>query len=238
MHSRSWFLGWVLALIVILPAQAQHPLTMELETLGARYAEAAHLSFEVQYQLYANATSGQPIEELKGTVKKSGERMEQELGPILTLQTEDYFLRIDHEDRNIVMLDRKMKDKDLGLFPTPSLDSMLVAYASVTKSSTADGKYRYVFEGLPKDPRFSGYEIWVDPLTGYIHKLVFHFQDASMLDNLLSEDRPRLEITYTNYSQSTIEPAELDRSAYLQRQKRQWSPLPAYASYQFQYQPF
>lgn len=223
---------------VSLSSNAQHPLTTELEALSARYANAKHLSFQVNYQLFASTDANQPVEELEGTIRKSGQAMAQKLGPIETLQTETYFLRVDHDDQQVLLLDRKMKDKTMGLFPTPPLDSLLEKYGAVERSETTDGQLKYAFQEVPGDPRFTGFDIYVNPLTGFISKLTFHFRDGKVLDDLTTEALPRLEITYSNYSESAINPTELDRSRYLRRQQKQWELLPAYANYQFQYQPF
>lgn len=232
MRSLLQTVGGV-ALSLLLPhISAAQSIAEEWNAIREAYGQATSLTFDQTYHLYASRTSTEPVEELAGEVRKSDQCLYQKVGPIQTMETTTYFFKIDHDQREMVVLGRNSGESSLQALPTEGLDSLLENVADVKRSVTGANEVKYTLSGIPGNGMIAGYELYFNTQTNWVTRLVLYYRSANGWIETDEADSPRLEITYMNYrTQEPVSCEELDYTNYMTYDHGNWRPVSAYQSY-------
>ncbi|GEM_PF-4819625 len=206
----------------------------EFSKISQNYQVAKHLAFDVEYQYFENSKATEPYEQLMGSVTKAGNLIAHKLGQMETVETEEYFFKVDHELNEMVLLGRKVGDPMTGALPMEKLDSILTLFREVKREMIGAEEARYTLSGYLLKSPIDSYELYFDVNTHWVTRLVMHIKTGSE-----SSEQPRIEVAYSNYDTSSKRSAkELDYKNYLAREDGEWKPLPEYKTYDFVNQLF
>lgn len=152
------------------------------------------LSMKVHYEVFKKWEDNVPLEKEEGEIKTNGIYKYTKTGNIETVQNKDYYVIVDHEDKQISLLGT------MGQEPKPderlimiNLDSAIQSCTQVEfhKENKQQNSYTLVFP----ISEYQKVKIIFNKNTFLIEKMILHYREAEEYDDD-SKFPPRLEITY------------------------------------------
>lgn len=194
------------------------------------------ITMKLSYSLYKNHAAKNVFQTESAEVKQNGDLNWTRIGPVESITNETYSLIVNHKQKRITMLGKKLNTKSktnpLGM----NLDSILQRCKKVEfkKVNEHQNAYEFVFP-------FSEYSkviIVYNNKTFFIEKMVLFYQEKKKFDESGKEEAPRLEITCSEIkTNSRFAANDFSYDNYIEKNKNnKWVCKPAYKAYSVQVQ--
>lgn len=175
----------------------------DFASINKAYADQEQLSVKVTYQVFRNKTTPVAFSTEKGEVKQKGILRYTRTGDIETVETETYRLIVDHEDKNISLLDiisRENKNEEMKTVSPVELDELIAMCSKVEfkKLNSTQNCYTLI---IP-DEQYQEVKLIYNAKNFFIEKLILYYSEKQNLegkdDGLM--EAPRVEITYSDFN--------------------------------------
>lgn len=199
--------SFVLMYFMSLSVNAQKA-TDDFKKIGNALRDA-HISFETRYTLYANYTSELPIQTKQGVYYLWDKMLHYKIEEIEVISNDRFNLSIDNSNKKMVLnkTNTGFEEKYLKQALKINLDSLLARNSEVVLLSKSDSSrtWRITYRHLVKGIKFIDLKF---DLSGYhLSKIVLYY-DKSFNDiygtspqKVSKTEKPRLEISYSNYNE-------------------------------------
>lgn len=170
----------------------------DITAINTAYNKLGKLSCIFELNMYENYTTSKIYYTQSGTIQKNGNATFQKFDDTECINTPDYSVIIDKEDKEVVYAPKKRSF-------TPSvvslnLDSVLMFCKSNKYRKISDNLCSYEFTMIDRYPDYNQIVVFFNPSNYLIQKIVFYCEEDDISVNNDSERlaKSRLEINYRN----------------------------------------
>lgn len=190
----------VILLLLTYTSHAQQAAS-DFVKINKAYQGLRSLDMKVEYTLYKSWSSAEVLESEKGEIRKKGVyNFYTRVGTTETFQNKDYFFIVNHDDRQMLLLDVfRAGRKDAPQLLFNEIDTLLKFCSSVNFSREASGLHAYTLN-FSQGMEYGKLKIVFDPSTYYISKICFYFNKPVQILSAQGEEleyKARLEINYS-----------------------------------------
>lgn len=199
MESRTYFLLLILAIVSSGLVCAQN-IEEDLGKINEQY-NLKSLAMDIQYEVYPNHTTLTSIQTETGKVRKEGNKLYYRIGPVETLNTDDYNLVVNHDEKLIALLPVKQAEKvEVPGFIPENVNKLLATCENVAFEVIGKTIHAYHLECSLSE--YSKISLIFNNKTFLLEKLKLYYRHSlpeEETDRQAESTEPvRMEITYKN----------------------------------------
>jgi|GEM_PF-3153112 len=234
MNAKLTLLTGVLALVLSSSLMAQ-TVGAELEVLNRRFLEVSSIAMNIDYRVFTDHSSSQPLEVKKGHYARSGDvefnRMEQ----VESLRSGKYTAVVDYQSTTLLVGNNYPSSDLTGTIP--GIDSALLALGNVDRSETTN-RVQYTvdfFQSAPID--FDRIEVTVSKDKQAYESITMYYRNPLKInpnDPECMETKPRVEILFTDIQiGQNLSDERLSTLYYFSGEEGDFVPASRFSNYQF-----
>lgn len=180
-------------------SQAQN-IKADIAAINAAYRKYDKLSLNFELNMFETYQSQRVYYTQKAVVQKNGSSTFQKTDDNECINTPDYSLMVDREEKDIVYAPKKTTFNPADVSITGSVDSVLKFCKSVTFKKISDQMFSYSFVMPDSYPDYNQVIFFFDPQQFLIRKIIFFCEEDDIsVDNEKERlSKSRIEISYTN----------------------------------------
>lgn len=216
----------LLTLVASLDVFAQN-FSKDMAAMIKAYDDAKRYELKITYRMFASEKAARPEIEKSAVVSRLNHSFSQRFyGETELVSNERYLLFINHQERIIAVREADGNKKASSFMSAGGLDSLLnVSVANFTyRKEGALGVYHLTY---PKGASPAEGDVYFDPASFLIQKIVFKYQASSLTDG----QRPKLEIVLAHNFSAKINPEDFNEKRFITVQGAQITPAPALRTY-------
>lgn len=206
----------------------------DLITINKSFANSNKLSLDVNINMYENYTTSKIYYNQKGAIKKYNDSFVYSFDNSESINTSDYSIIVDGEDKTIVYLPKKSYKKVTTDIYKINFDSLLLYCSNYKFNKLAGNKANYDFVMKSFYPDYERIIIEFNTKTFFIEKIILYCEedDISIEDEKEKIAKSRIEIQYLNINtKPTINKDDFTYSKYLIRTGNTFTTKPNYNKY-------
>lgn len=208
----------------------------EITKINSFYQKNSNFSVDVKFQYFQDIKSNTPLQEYGGKVKKNGKSQYFEIGSIYIIQTNDYYLQVDKDEKQIVMSPiihyGEEEVTSTGDIPDISLLKGQCTRYSTKQFNTNENIITFEF----KTGEYSKIELVYNKENYSINYLLFYPSEAYLKkeEEYVPGNQPCLKIFYKNFrAYQPDSEGGLSYEMFLVKTGKVYKPKNAYSNYQF-----
>lgn len=173
------------------------------------YAGFKQLSIKIKYELFQNKQTKAPYQTLFGEFKKDGSKTYSVIGPVESVDNEDYLVIVDNEDKSISLLGKskgseKIKEDSKNELYLVNMQKLLSMCTKISFKQENEQHSSYMLE--LDDVQYEKIKITFNRKTFLIEKMVFFYNETENLDGKEDgkKEAPRMEVSYYELNQKPL----------------------------------
>ncbi len=209
-------------------------LKSDIASINSAYRRADKLSFVFELNMFETYQSQQVYYTQAGVVQKSGKSTYQKFDDTECINTPQYSVIIDKEEKEVVYAPKKItfNHDDPGL--AISLDSLLLFCRAHQFKKESEKLYSYGFDMTEAYPDYNRVVVYFNPNTFMVQKLVFFCEEDDISTDNQEEhlSKARIEINYKNIDTSpSLNDKDFSYEKYLVKSGEKFQLKPELKSY-------
>ncbi len=225
MCNKFLYLIFIITVLSGTQVSAQD-LLADLKQMRERYAQMESYGAEVKVDIYE---SERLIQSKRAAIKKDQYQSYYQLDQVTMLLNERFSILVNEEEKVIVLNRHKGKLKDIfnnweSMDPA-KIEAILQSYEDWHFVGQANGKTHYQL--VDQDGLIQRIDLFLNQKQNMIDQLVYHYNENQ------TPVKTKVTIQYQNQQ---IDPewskATFSENQFVQKQKGQWQPQPAYRGYE------
>lgn len=173
-----------------------------LEKINRAYATPANLQMGITYNLYADWTPSQQVDNLTGTVKHKGSNLLMEYSGYELLENDVVTISVDHDDK-VITVSNRVSGQSSGMDWVSQDISSYLKLASKIESLTGSGDIKGLRFSFAAGDQ-SRVDLYYNISSFFLDKIVIYYSENHYLADPETMPRPRMEILFAGHNTSTV----------------------------------
>jgi hypothetical protein len=199
------------------------------------YSDNHQLSMKMKYEVYKNKNSATALQTETGEVVQAESGKYTRIGKIETIETDQYRLIVDHEEKNMSMLGISNEEQPVAK-PDASymvnLEQLLGICSKVEFKKINDSQNNYTM--VIPDEEYEEISISFNSTTFFIEKMTLYYKEKQNLEEKENglKEAPRMEISYYDVNtKPNLKNAVFTYSRFLEKRNGKWIGKAPYQDY-------
>jgi hypothetical protein len=209
-------------------------LKKDAENMNVFYEKHKKISSKIEYTMYENYTTNEIYQKELGYMEKSGKNTYMKLGEVETINTDDYTLVVDNENKSVSLLPKKTGFMPSNGSITASIDSIKKFCSSYAFNKESNKLNSYTFIMQKYYPSYSKIKVFFNSSTFFSEKVILYCseEDISKEGSHAKMAKARLEVNYieTNLNPKFTE-SNCSYERYLIKSGKKYTLKPEYKNY-------